>query len=302
MKGTTLYTSPHYDKPMYEFILWPNCSNNCKFCWQKKIAKFWSTKEQKEEALVLVEQTIVNNLNNPGFDIMLVGGEIFDNTDVKDSFLHLATNIRELLKADLIRFVYLNTNLLYKDTSYLFEFLDLFDEDTIQRIKFTTSYDIEGRFNQASLETFDHNLHELVSRYPNLRIMANTILTKQVCEDLSSASAIKAKLAELGIGTYYLPYITLTEALRADDDEQVFVALRELYSDDEIYRYICSLDLVQKKSILQYMPSKGLVESVEDNGECGHNLNFTKTLKSGECYICALKRYFKDLLEAKSNE
>lgn len=50
------------------------------------------------------------------------------------------------------------------------------------------------------------------------------------------------------------------------------------------------------------MPGKGLVESVEDNGECGHNLNFTKTLKSGECYICALKRYFKDLLEAKSNE
>ena len=35
-------------KPIYEFILWDNCSNNCKFCWQKQ-QNSYSTSEMKKQ-------------------------------------------------------------------------------------------------------------------------------------------------------------------------------------------------------------------------------------------------------------
>ena len=37
--------------PMHEFLLWNNCNNNCKFCWQRKDKQ--STVDEQLEAISL---------------------------------------------------------------------------------------------------------------------------------------------------------------------------------------------------------------------------------------------------------
>ena len=290
-----MYQSPSYDKPMYEFVLWPNCNNNCAFCWQKKIAKFTSTTEQKKEAIYLAKGYMLDKACEPGFDIMLVGGEIFDNTDIEEDFIDLAKFLRTLLLNDTIRYIYLNTNLIYEDNTFLKHFLDVFEHSLLKRFKLTTSYDVAGRFNEDKRSYFFRNLAEITSEY-DVHFMANAILTKAVCNDLENAKDDKEALKELNASVYYLPYITLTETLRAEDDE-VFTALETLYSKQELIAQIRSFDLQQKKFVLQYNPIDKFEDCTEELMECGHNKNFTRVLKSGECYICKMKQHFKSLLE-----
>ena len=50
-------------KPIYEFILWDNCLNNCKFCWQKQQNTF-STDEMRKKSVDLV----IDFINSDNFE------------------------------------------------------------------------------------------------------------------------------------------------------------------------------------------------------------------------------------------
>ena len=83
-----------------------------------------------------------------------------------------------------IELLYINTNLLYKDTILLDWFLSIFqDNELFDRLKFTTSYDVEGRFNNIlSEQIFYKNLKHITDTYKNIKVVVNTILTKECCK------------------------------------------------------------------------------------------------------------------------
>ena len=61
-----------------------------------------------------------------------------------------------------IELLYLNTNLLYEDLELLEGFLENIKQNNLfERLRFTTSYDIEGRFNKNSELLFYKNLKYL---------------------------------------------------------------------------------------------------------------------------------------------
>ena len=277
---------------MNEFLLWSNCPNSCKFCWQKKI---------NNPNCILNEREMISSIkrakerisNLPFGDILLVGGEIFGtkNREVNDAMLDLILFIRDRIREQKIRYLYINTNLLY---DYMFLIKNLCEsfagiEDTL---KFTTSYDPEGRFaNKEAKLQFDLNLKTITAAYPKINIVVNTILTKKVC---NSAFSVKKFCEEYKVRLVNLiPYIPIEygDSLTPTYGE---IVSKLLETDREIpgylEGYIRNFDLDQAKILWEY--HKDIDDFVECTAEylpCGHNKNFTKILKNRECFICKLK-------------
>ena len=66
---------------------------------------------------------------------------------VKDALKDLLKQVLHQMIDNEIELLYLNTNLLYEDTEVLDWFLDEMQENELfDRLHFTTSYDIVGRF------------------------------------------------------------------------------------------------------------------------------------------------------------
>lgn len=63
-------------KPIYEFLIWENCNNKCKFCPQRDNA-YISSQYQQICALEDVIKFIQSNDFIEGSHVLLVGGEIF---------------------------------------------------------------------------------------------------------------------------------------------------------------------------------------------------------------------------------
>ena len=64
-------------KPITEFLLWDNCNNNCKFCFQRKNPRLFSLDGQKQ-----ILDNVLSFLNSDdyikGSHVLVVGGELFD--------------------------------------------------------------------------------------------------------------------------------------------------------------------------------------------------------------------------------
>ena len=145
-------------KEIYEFLLWNNCSNNCTFCHQRaherKIDDKILTPEEQVESLVKCKEFLDTQFVK-GNHILLVGGEIFDTKVdiVKKGLIDLIKHVKNMMCNDEIDLFYVNTNLLYTDIDLLDWFLSLYQtNELLKRIKFTTSYDMVGRFTSKERE------------------------------------------------------------------------------------------------------------------------------------------------------
>ena len=63
--------------PIHEFILWNNCPNNCKFCWQKREKQ--QTHEEQLESIKLIYNAVKDLTDT---HILFVGGEIFAEKNI----------------------------------------------------------------------------------------------------------------------------------------------------------------------------------------------------------------------------
>lgn len=283
---------------MNEFLLWSNCSNNCKFCWQKKInnCDCILSAEEKISAINKAEERI-NQLQRS--DVLIVGGEVFEVTspEVTSRLINFFDNLAVRCEEDKIRFLYINTNLIYSDLTIIDYICNRFYEIP-EKLKFTTSYDLEGRFSSKEKENlFLNNLKNVTEHYPYINIVVNTILTKQVCNSDFSvkkfADEYKVRLVNL------IPYIPIYYG------DPLTPTLGEIISklknaDKEIpgyfKSYIENFDLDQKKILWEYHKSNDdYVECTASYNTCGHNINFTKILGTGECFICKLKEMYYEL-------
>ena len=95
-----------------------------------------------------------------------------------------------------------------------------------ERLKFTTSYDLAGRFaTKEREELFLNNLKKIKEKYPNCNIVVNTILTKETCEQiLDGRFNPKVFCDEYKCDINLIPYIVYTKDLSATPD-QMFKAL-----------------------------------------------------------------------------
>lgn len=281
-------------RTMQEFILWSNCTNQCKFCWQykKHDKETILTPEEMKKSIDLLSSEL--NYINDNDDVLLVGGEFLANYN--DS---VSIKVRKLLKKCIgmirnnkIRYLYINTNLIYEDISNLKFLLDSISglED---RLKFTTSFDIYGRFNDKTLNLFLNNLRFISDNYPKINIVVNSIITKQLVNTTFDFDKFKEEYGIKYIN--FIPYIPVQDDRSMDTDFKGIVkvlAKCEKRIPGFLRFYINDFDLNQNKKLYEYHKNKGYVECTSELAECHHNKNFKKVL-GGECYICKLKEVFE---------
>lgn len=305
-------------KPIIEFLLWNNCSahGKCAFCWQQ--AKHECSKFLNDEEKINSINSVVNFLDNnfvklsngennkyTGNHILLVGGEIFDieSIVVKKSLINLIKKIIKMMCNDEIELLYINTNLLYKDLTLINWFLSIIQANGLfDRLRFTTSWDIAGRFEtEEKKELFDKNLNKIRLDYPEVHIVVNSILTKQYCEYvIENPSFIKNFQEKYKVQVNVIPYIVLTDWL-APTKKQVIKALLAINSmiPNYIHNYVNNFSLPQPKLLYEYNSNdKELIYCSSNMSSCGHSENFKNYCTDhNECYICNIKQ-----LSSKINE
>lgn len=310
-------------KKIYEFLLWNNCNNNCTFCHQRlherKNTDKILTKEEQIKSLQLCK-TFLQTTFEKGNHILLCGGEIFDVTDtwVKLHVNSLLSQVIDHMLADEIELLYLNTNLLYEDLELLEGFLENIKQNNLfERLRFTTSYDIEGRFNKNSELLFYKNLKYLMDTFADIRVVVNTILTKEAClrirEDRFGADYLleylegqnKTKYTMKEWSDYFrvqintIPYIQLKSdtAPTAPTKNEALATLLHLDTIMPGYLkwYAENIGLTQEKLLYEYNKANDeFVFCSSEMAECGHSVNFQLSFAdSTDCFPCEVQKLLK---------
>ena len=293
---------------MQEFILWSNCTNCCDFCWQCKMHDI-STVLTTEEMVASMFQVYykINYEINDGDDVLLVGGEILNSYSqaTDEAIKMLIDTCVSLVKQNKIRYLYINTNLIYENRTNLDYLLKSFNgiED---RLKFTTSYDVYGRFNHSfnkeessAFKIWFSNMLYIRNNYPNINVVVNVIITKQLVEKAKVDDWVTDwNMFQTNLGIKYInfiPYIPVEDDHSMDvtfKDIVKVLAAEEKRNPGYINFYINDFDNNQDKILYEYHKDKGYVECTAKYSECHHNENFKKVL-GDECYICKLKEVFR---------
>lgn len=283
-------------KPIYEFLIWDNCNNKCKFCFQRLSPRNFDLDTQH-----LICNSVINYLKSDNYisgnHVLIVGGEIFDDINRKDFLLEFFDNLTSMMSNNHIDLLYLNTNIIYNNAcmNILREVLDLFKKrNVLNRLKFTTSYDLDGRFKNKTHENmFLKNLDSL-SCIDGLNIVSNLILTKNVCEKiLTNEFDIFKFQNEHKIKINMIPYIILDQNLVAPR-QLIFNCLKKLdtINPEFVKNFIFELDMKQPRKLLQSTKEGFFIEKTCKNSDCGHSVNFKRYSNAGSCFVCDIKMLF----------
>lgn len=285
-------------KPVFEFLLWANCGNNCKFCFQKQQLRDGIITKHSTEDKVKTMNNVLSFLDGDdyikGSHILLVGGEIFDDPTIfgeLDSFL---VKIADKMACNDIDLLYINTNLIYKKLDCVTNFLSEIEKRGLfDRLKFTTSYDIDGRFTEKTEKLMLSNLKELHTKFEGLHSVTNIILSDKMCDNILSGEFDFLRFEEeYKTEINFIPYIILIPELSATR-EKIFKTLMKINVTKPYYiePYIIRLDLNQDKRLYNCYPDRMEYVSAPYN-KCGHSVNFTRYSTKGSCYICDVMKMF----------
>ena len=282
----------------YEMILWPNCRNNCSFCFQKEQIRQGNLQEftirEQRKSLTKFVNFLIDKIPLKS-NLMIVGGELFDTPD-----LHPSLNATLFFVASFMKYgineLYLNTNLIYKKLTPILYFLENCEErGVLNKVHFTTSYDFDGRFRNGTDTLMLSNLKKIRAVYPQCPTYVNVMLSKACCEKiLSGEFSVREFSKEYGVYVNLIPYIELIPELTAERS-LIVRALQKV--DNElpgyIFDYLARLDLNQEKRVFQFKPRLGkFVNCSCKNAACGHSENFARYSSKGTCYICDMRAVF----------
>ena len=284
-------------KPVYEFILWDNCRNNCLFCHLKKNKQL--SVGEKQKSLNSVIEFIESDNFEKGSHILLIGGEIFDSPPINNNLNLFFNNIINKMCDNTIDLLYLNTNLLYKNTDSLYYFLNLIVQNKLsERLKFTTSFDIKGRYSSNKMyELYRRNLESIKQKFPSINIIANVILTKALCEFIKTLiqkhnySITDIENQYVGCKIMFIPYIVFDKDLTPTKDEllRTLITLKQIGYN--INQFIMNMDIQQERRLYKFDGNKFNYCSANIL-ECGHSENFKKWSQNDECFVCMVKELF----------
>ncbi len=285
--------------PIYEFLLWDNCTNNCKFCFQRKSPRLFSIDFQKQ-----ILNNVLSFINSDKFQvgshILLVGGEIFDDSNRK-FIIEFFDKICKMMTRNTIELCYLNTNLLYEDLNLLFLVLDVFKQNSLlDRLKFTTSYDLVGRFSTSSKEQlFISNLRTITSNY-NVKVVTNMILSNELCRKIIDQTFSLSRFQqENNTELNLIPYIILDESL-ATDKNNIMQALTTLKKKDYMIfkSFLFNINIKQPRKMFYFKDCKDIIDNKLTACECkllecGHSENFKRyTVDKKSCFVCDINEVF----------
>lgn len=252
------------------------------------------TEEEKLEAIACVRNEIAGL---PFTDILIVGGEVYcpHSEEVNQALADLFRYIRNRIDLGMTRLFYANTNMIYADRTVLKSLLDTFigAED---KLRLTTSYDIYGRYaTEENRQMFLSTLGWVAQNYPNMQTVVNCILTKQMCEYITSGSFhIREFYSQNNLAFInFIPYIAID---KTDDMfptwNEVTEALLYVESVEPHYlRYYCDqLDFMQDRVLKEYHKDEGFVVCTSEYLPCEHNSNYTRATADGDCFVCKMKR------------
>ena len=284
-------------KNIFEFLVWDNCNNNCKFCIQRDNPRLFN-KATKITILNKVVDFIKSDKFIKNSHILVCGGEIFDNPSIFPNLNAFFAQIDSFMADNTIDLLYLNTNLIYNDISGLDFVLNLM-KDKFDRLKFTTSYDLYGRFKKKEDEKlFFDNLIWIKEKYPKCNIVVNTILTKQTCEKiLNNEFSVKNFMKAYDCWINLIPYIIHDPNLSANKTE-IFSTLLKVDKECPGYlkEYIPNMCIDQPK--LLYMYKNDNFEFCSSGlSDCGHSVNFKRYSTDKTCFCCDLKNLLGGMYE-----
>lgn len=290
-------------KPIYEFLVWDNCKNHCKFCFQRDNPRIFNRRERRL-AIDAVANFIESDKFINGSHVLICGGEIFDSTQNETMFYYFFQKMVRYMKEGVVDLLYINTNLIYENMNPISTLLcPMKDNNLLERIKFTTSYDIEGRFRdkyafpiflRTDIEQFKFNLKLIKNQFPTMPIVTNTILTKPACQAIIDGSfSVKDFMEEYQCWVNLIPYIVKDDKLMASRGE-IFKALKIVDEENPGYldKYIPNMCIEQEKKLYVYRDGEYHYSSCKMSPECGHSVNFKRYSDTGSCFCCDLKEIF----------
>ena len=305
-----------------EFIVWSNCANNCQFCWQRLLDDQTTRLDSEHKVKCLENCRRILDSEGQNCDVLVVGGEAYSdqgeavNAQLKKVFNKIADKVR---KGD-IRYFYANTSLTYENKVNLIALFEAF-KGIEDHLKFTTSYDLAGRFDRDTNKSVANsdssgachtenkealvrkNLEFIYKNYPDVNIVVNTIITNAVYKAIFPKDGSEPYNPFWFMGEYpntvvwvnLIPYIPIKgdNSLDAKFSETVKV-LEKANSIIPGYfkRYVEEFDISQDKRLYEYHSDKGFIENTAPDMPCGHNKNFSLVNRDGGCYICKLKDYY----------
>ena len=290
-------------KPIFEFILWNNCNNNCSFCFLKTSSTYNEhilNDKQKVKSIEQVKKFLKSDEYQKGSHILLVGGELFDDSmtkEVEQSFVTLIKQVNEMMLKDEIEFLYINTNLMYEDLDHVRNsLLNVLDQSMLARVKFTTSYDEKGRYaSDYHQELFLKNLQIINNEYrlKGLQICVNSILTDDLCTKILNGTYKRKEFCEkYNLFVNFLPYIPYDKSLDVNR-EKLLKTLLKVYKDEpEFFNfYVDNFLLDQKRFVYEYMKTENKLHyCTADIDKCGHYKSFKRFQDNDYCFLCDLKK------------
>lgn len=288
--------SPKWEN-VYEFILWENCNNNCQFCVQNK-NRFLTDKEKRNSV-----ETVVEFIRSPNFvpnsHVLVLGGELFDNKRDGSLLNDLFSVLVHEMEKRYINTLYINTNLIYKNTSSLENFLRLIvDKNLESRLHFTTSYDFGYRFKTDKVENLFHkNLKMIRNKYSTVNVVVNTILTRLVVNFITNGLYTPRMFEELyDVTVNPIPYVGHDKFFKPKRLDVItsLKLIRDDWGDVRFGNYVASMLAGNKKIVYRYNKDSKELENVTcDNSECcGHSENFRLFYSdSNKCFLCDLEKF-----------
>lgn len=300
-----------------EFLLWSNCPNNCRFCWQRLFHDETTWLNEQQMLTCIDECSKMIDDNEEVCDILLVGGEVFGDLGqkVNERLKALYGQIVEKINEGKVRFLYANTNLTYSSRTNLVNLLESFS-GLEEKLKFTTSFDLDGRFNRLNeqelqatssgiactplnrKEMFLNNIGFINDNFPKINTVVNTIVTKAVFD-----AVIKEDYDPFWLMKEYpstVVYVNLIPYIPIEGDDGLDLKFSETLKVLEkankeipgyLLHYVENLDDNQDKQLFEYHKDRGYIERTADTMPCGHNENFKLVNRADECFLCKLKTY-----------
>jgi len=294
----------------FNFGIWPNCNNNCKFCLRMN-REVWD-----KQRLIREIHNIRENINYIDWKdkfadgISMLGGEIYFMTDIdiQNEYMLLVDDIIDkiLLVSPSPRCKYSTvTNGMY-DPSFLFRVIDRIKERTgdMRFVDVNFSYDIKYRYpNEEKRLLALNNIKAFRDRY-NYRVGVQMILAQHVIESIKNGKFDFKQFINKdleGCNFCFLYPHPIHSGFTLDDfffkredflnfcvylkDEfpQIYANMYSSTNASAVYKYTGMRD--KNKSTSQ---QPVLSDGKEEITECGHSKLYRCYADSDECMLCDL--------------
>ena len=309
-----------------QFYLWWDCNNECSFCFARYLKRNKTNSEQRvtyiQRALDILESKKDEQLDVIG----LIGGELFEDqiSDpvVNAKFMELINKCIDRLESNTLNMVYIMTHLIYQDTKYLDQVLDIFKKrNVLNKVMICTSFDPKGRFHTEERKTLWYsNIEKLLSQ--NVIVHVEIVVSEYFLEALFNNEVDLHYFKDRGIILDFLNPQGLYESdgIIADNKELTmehltrkwlptresfikFLFFLKKFNPIQLER-LFSLEIrsqelhIMSNNYIRMRDTETYNENVgfDDLMDCGHSSKFAFYSNSDKCMICDIENFKRECM------